>query len=87
MVLVDQLFCDTILSKLFLESKSFKNAYQRLQSVRMIDILLKYILRYEFLNNLDAQSDFDTNCHEKSWSSRTIFILSKILATFIEAII
>ena len=24
----------------------------------MIDILLKYILRYEFLNDLDAQSDF-----------------------------
>ena len=27
----------------------------------MIDILLKYILWYEFLNNLDAQSDFDKN--------------------------
>ena len=25
----------------------------------MIDILLKYILWYEFLNDLDAQSDFD----------------------------
>ena len=25
----------------------------------MIDILLKYILWYEFLNELDAQSDFD----------------------------
>ena len=25
----------------------------------MIDILIKYILWYEFLNNLDAQSDFD----------------------------
>ena len=25
----------------------------------MIDILLKYILCYEFLNDLDAQSDFD----------------------------
>ena len=24
----------------------------------MIDILLKYILWYEFLNDLDAQSDF-----------------------------
>ena len=33
----------------------------------MIDILLKYILWYEFLNDLDAQSDFD-----KSRSSRTI---------------
>ena len=25
----------------------------------MIDILLKYILWYEFLNDLDVQSDFD----------------------------
>ena len=25
----------------------------------MIDILLKCILRYEFLNDVDAQSDFD----------------------------
>ena len=25
----------------------------------MIDILLKYILSYEFLKDLDAQSDFD----------------------------
>ena len=27
----------------------------------MIDILLKYTLCYEFLNDLDAQSDFDKN--------------------------
>ena len=27
----------------------------------MIDILLKYILWYEFLNILDAQSDFNKN--------------------------
>ena len=27
--------------------------------MRMIDILLKYILWYGFLNDLDAQSDFD----------------------------
>ena len=26
--------------------------------MQMIDILLKYILWYEFLNDLDAQSDF-----------------------------
>ena len=44
------------LSKSLWESKSFKNSYQ---SVQMIDILLKYILWYDFLNNLDAQSDFD----------------------------
>ena len=25
----------------------------------MVDILLKYILRYEFLSDVDAQSDFD----------------------------
>ena len=29
--------------------------------VQMIDILLKYILWYEFLNDLDAQSDYDKN--------------------------
>ena len=27
--------------------------------MQMIDSLLKYILSYEFLNDLDAQSDFD----------------------------
>ena len=27
----------------------------------MIDILLKYTLWYEFLNDLDAPSDFDKN--------------------------
>ena len=27
----------------------------------MIDILLKYILWYEFLNDLDSKSDFDKN--------------------------
>ena len=27
----------------------------------MIDILLQYILLYEFFNDLDAQSDFDKN--------------------------
>ena len=31
----------------------------------MIDILLKYILWYEFLNDLDAQSDFDRNVTKK----------------------
>ena len=44
------------LSKSLLESKSFKKSYQRVQ---MIDILLKYIHWYEYLNDLDAQSDFD----------------------------
>ena len=29
--------------------------------MQMIDILLKYTLWHEFLNNLDAQSDFDKN--------------------------
>ena len=34
----------------------------------MIDILLKYILWYEFLNDLDAQRDFEKNknCHTKA---------------------
>ena len=27
----------------------------------MIDILLKYILQYDYLNDLDAQRDFDNN--------------------------
>ena len=31
----------------------------------MIDILLKYILWHEFLNDLDARSDFN-NCHKKA---------------------
>ena len=44
------------LSKPLWEFKSFKNAYQR---EHMIDILLKCILWYEFLNDLDAQSDFN----------------------------
>ena len=34
----------------------YKNSYQRVQ---MVDILLKYILWYDFLNDLDIQSDFD----------------------------
>ena len=33
----------------------------------MIDILLKYNLWYEFLSDLDAQSDFDKKkCHKKA---------------------
>ena len=32
----------------------------------MIDILLKYILLYEFLSDLDAQSDFDKNVVRKN---------------------
>ena len=32
----------------------------------MIYILLKYILRYEFLKNLDAQIDFDKNFVKKN---------------------
>ena len=33
----------------------------------MIHILLKYIIWYEFLNDLDAQSDFDYKiCHKKA---------------------
>ena len=28
--------------------------------MQMIDILFKYILWYEFIKDLDAQSDFDT---------------------------
>ena len=39
----------------------------------MIDTLLKYILWYEFSNDLDAQRDFD-----KNFVSRTILILSML---------
>ena len=46
------------LSKSLWESKWFENSYQKVQ---MIDILLKYILWYDFLNELDAQSDYDKN--------------------------
>ena len=44
----------------------------------MIDILLKYyILWYEFLNDLEAQSDFDIDFVTKK-PSRTILILSML---------
>ena len=43
--------------------------------MQMIDILLKYILWYEFLNDLDAESDFIKKLSQKSGSSRTILIL------------
>ena len=44
----------------------------------MIDILLKYILWYELLHDLDAQSDFYKKFVTKNWSSRTILILSML---------
>ena len=44
----------------------------------MIDILLKHIICYEFLNDLDAQSDFEKKLSQKSWSSRTILILNML---------
>ena len=35
--------------------------------MQMIDILLKYILWHELLNDSDAQSDFEAkNCHKKT---------------------
>ena len=44
--------------------------------MQMIDILLKTIVWYKFLNDLDAQSDFDKKkLSQKKWSSRTILIL------------
>ena len=49
-------FVTKFLSKPLWPSKSFKNSYQRVQ---MIDILLKYILLYDFLSDLDAQCDFE----------------------------
>jgi len=56
MVLLDTIFCDKIFVKIPLEIQIVWNLYQREQ---MIDILLKCILLYEFLNDLDAQSDFE----------------------------
>ena len=54
MAVLDELFVKILLSKSVWKS----NSYQRVQ---MIDILLKYIiLLYEFLDDLDAQSDVDT---------------------------
>ena len=46
--------------------------------MQMIDILLKYILWHESLNDLDAESDFDKRLSQKSWSSRTILILTML---------
>ena len=46
--------------------------------MQMIDILLWYILWYEFLNDLDANSDFEKEILTKNWSSRTILILSML---------
>ena len=47
--------------------------------MQMIDILFKYILWDDFLYDLDGQSDFDKKeLTQKSWSSRTILILSML---------
>ena len=78
MILLDQptsFFMTNFVSKSIWEIKSFKNAYQRVQT---IDILLEYILWYDFLNNLDIQSDFDKKFVTKNRSSRTILILSML---------
>ena len=40
----------------------------------MIDILIKYILWYDLLNNLDAQSDFDKIFVTKKQVKWTILI-------------
>ena len=42
--------------------------------MQMIDILLKYILWYTFLNDFNAQSDLS----QKIRSSKTILILSML---------
>ena len=44
----------------------------------MINILLKYIFWYEFLNDLDGRRDFDKKFVKKRRSSRTIIILSML---------
>ena len=44
----------------------------------MIDILLKYIIWYEFSNNLDAKIDFDKIFVKKKLVKWTILILSML---------
>ena len=44
----------------------------------MNDILLKGILLYEFLNNLDVQSDFEKKFVTKKLASTTILILGML---------
>ena len=44
----------------------------------MIDILLKYILWYEFVNDLDAQSASEKTFVTKNRSNTTILILSML---------
>ena len=63
-------FVINFLSKTLWASKLFENSYQKMQ---MIDILLKYILWYEFSNDLDAKSDFDKKITKK-WPSKTILL-------------
>ena len=64
MVLLDQLFVTKCLSKSLWESKSFKNGYQRVQ---MIDILLKYILWYDFFKRFGCPKWFWQDfCHKKA---------------------
>ena len=64
------------LSKSLWASKTLKN------SDGANDILLKYTLLNEFLNDLDAQSDFDKKLSQKNWSSRTILILLKVCSSY-----
>ena len=46
----------------------------------MIDILLKYTLWHEFLNNLDAQSDFDKKIGIKKLVNQNYSYLKYALA-------
>ena len=61
MILLDRLFCDKIFVKISFGIQIVKKSISEGANylVPMIDILLKYILGYEFFNALDAQSDFD----------------------------
>ena len=42
--------------------------------MEMIDILLKYILLYEFLNDLDDQSDFEKTFFTKKAGQVELFL-------------
>ena len=56
MILLDHLFCDKIFVKITL---GIQIVWKFLSDVQMISILLKYIIWYEVVIDLDAQSDFE----------------------------
>ena len=58
MALVDRLFCDNIFVKI---TFGVQIVWKVISEGANDDISLKYILWYEFFNDLDTKSDFDKN--------------------------